>query len=250
MILSWQHRFIFIKGRKVAGTSVESALACLCGPDDIITPITPIDEAARIPAGGGARNYSRRRGAEAAYLEAILTTPADQLPSLKPPPRRFYHHMPLRSVIWRTGLRALSLPVTCVERHPYSKVLSWANMAVTFSAYRAGGDMRASEDQVRDSLRRVVADGSIRKVSNIDLYRGFDGRIRVNLLRYEQLQDDFDRFARTLGVQDPPRLPHVKKGVMAEPANLTAYLSQEELNRVDAVFRPEFEAFGYTPLRA
>ena len=43
MILSRKFRFIFIKGRKVGGTSVEMALSTICGPDDIVTPITPID---------------------------------------------------------------------------------------------------------------------------------------------------------------------------------------------------------------
>lgn len=44
MILSKEHKFVFIKGRKVAGTSVEVFLSEICGKNDIITPITPIDE--------------------------------------------------------------------------------------------------------------------------------------------------------------------------------------------------------------
>lgn len=39
MIISHRHRFIFLKPRKVAGTSVEVALAQHCGEDDIVTPI-------------------------------------------------------------------------------------------------------------------------------------------------------------------------------------------------------------------
>lgn len=38
MIVSHKHKFIFSKPRKVAGTSVQVALAKHCGPDDIITP--------------------------------------------------------------------------------------------------------------------------------------------------------------------------------------------------------------------
>jgi hypothetical protein len=38
MIVSHQHRFIFFKTRKTAGTSIEMALQALCGPDDIIAP--------------------------------------------------------------------------------------------------------------------------------------------------------------------------------------------------------------------
>ena len=47
MIVSHEHRFIFLKTRKTAGTSVEIALSGICGPDDIITPITPADEVLR-----------------------------------------------------------------------------------------------------------------------------------------------------------------------------------------------------------
>ena len=39
MILSHKHKFVFVKNRKVAGTSVEVALSPHCGPDDILTVI-------------------------------------------------------------------------------------------------------------------------------------------------------------------------------------------------------------------
>ncbi len=59
MIYSRQSDFLFIKGRKVGGTSMEIALSILCGPEDIITPITPVDERERLRRGGrGAQNYS------------------------------------------------------------------------------------------------------------------------------------------------------------------------------------------------
>lgn len=41
MIVSHRHRFIFVKLRKTAGTSIEVLLSRVCGPDDIITPINP-----------------------------------------------------------------------------------------------------------------------------------------------------------------------------------------------------------------
>ena len=39
MIISPCHKFIFLKPRMVAGTSVEVTLAQHCGEDDIVTPI-------------------------------------------------------------------------------------------------------------------------------------------------------------------------------------------------------------------
>ena len=56
MILSHEHKFIFLRTKKTAGTSIELALSDLCGPDDIITPLTGEDEARR--AGRrGAQNW-------------------------------------------------------------------------------------------------------------------------------------------------------------------------------------------------
>ena len=54
MIVSHSHRFIFIKTRKVAGTSVELFLSQFCGEEDIVTTLGP-DE--KLREGMGARNY-------------------------------------------------------------------------------------------------------------------------------------------------------------------------------------------------
>ena len=43
MIVSHKNRFIFLKTRKTAGTSIEISLRPYCGPDDIITRITEDD---------------------------------------------------------------------------------------------------------------------------------------------------------------------------------------------------------------
>ena len=73
MIVSHEHRFIFVKTHKTGGTSVEIALAEHCGPDDIITPIVEEDEAYRTELGfrgpqhtadtaGVGHHHARRNG--------------------------------------------------------------------------------------------------------------------------------------------------------------------------------------------
>jgi len=49
VIISHEHKFIFLKTKKTAGTSIELALSQLCGPDDIIAPITEGDEVLGAP---------------------------------------------------------------------------------------------------------------------------------------------------------------------------------------------------------
>src|SRR5690554_3175560 len=58
MIVSHKHRFIFIKTRKTAGTSIEIGLSRICGNEDIISPITKVDEKIRASFEGvGPQNY-------------------------------------------------------------------------------------------------------------------------------------------------------------------------------------------------
>lgn len=62
MIICHDRRLIFVKTRKVGGTSFEIALSQFCGPRDVITPLTFEDEALRAALGGqGARNFRHPR---------------------------------------------------------------------------------------------------------------------------------------------------------------------------------------------
>jgi len=113
MILSHKWRFIFVKNKKVAGTSVEALLASDLGPLDVATPLRPPDESFRFVNGNSPQNWlsvgvdlekvaSERNDRDSAFsmyekirLNQIGTNrPAPGNPeSLLKLERRFYHHI-------------------------------------------------------------------------------------------------------------------------------------------------------------
>jgi len=71
LIISHKFKFVFVKTRKTAGTSIEMALRPHLGPDDVATPIREDTASGRSPL---------RHGREAAGLPqppASLTHPAN-----------------------------------------------------------------------------------------------------------------------------------------------------------------------------
>jgi len=98
MIFSHKHRFIFIKGRKVAGTSIEIALSSYCGPQDIITPISPVDELKRLTHGGKPQNYGAPERVERKYLTLVRAGKMKAAIKTRVHTYSFFNHMPLATV--------------------------------------------------------------------------------------------------------------------------------------------------------
>jgi hypothetical protein len=248
MILSKTHGFIFIKGVKVGGTSVEIALSTICGPDDIVTPITPIDELKRLELDAGARNYSADRRAEIAYLEVLRGTAVSDLAELVIPPRIYFNHMSLCDVLQLYGPAALDYRMLFVERHPYAKILSLANHMLSFDAYQTGGEMRCEWHALKNYLDRAIEDRSILIVKNIDRYRRPDGSISAHVMRIENLATDVQQFMNSLGIEYRSRFPHAKKGILADNLNPHDLLNKQQIRLINEIFREEFETFQYEPL--
>lgn len=175
MIASHAHRFVFIKTRKTAGTSLEIALSRHCGPSDVVTRISPEDEVLRAAAGGvGPQNDD--------------TTPSS------------YAHMGARRVIQVIGREAWDDYFTfAVERNPYDVVAS----SYRFSA-RKPSFTKTFAEFVR-TPRRLD-----RLALNERLYR-VGGRIVVDqVYRYEELPAAIADLSSRLGLELD--LPHAKQG--------------------------------------
>ena len=253
VIISRKYRFIFIKGVKVAGTSIEIALSRLCrDTDDIVTPITAIDELLRLRANGdGARNYSGNPEAERAYLDGLQRAPVSQLPDiarLMRPSAIYFNHMSLREVLLLQGPVVSSYRVVFAERNPYAKILSWLNHQLTAAAYQIGGGMQTDASDLREYIARAFNAENIIRVKNIDLYCNLSG-IFADMIRFEHLHEDLEHFFQSLGAHyHPSMLPHAKKGILANNLDPLDFLDREKIQVVNDVFREEFEAFNYQML--
>ena len=175
MIASHRHRFVFVKTRKTAGTSLEIALSRHCGPDDIVTRISPADEELRAAAGG------------------VPPQNDDTSPSS-------YAHMGARRVIKVIGRETWDDYFTfAVERNPFDVVASsWRYSA------RKPSFTKTFAEFVR-TPRRLD-----RLALNERLYR-MDGQVVVDrVYRYEDLPAAIADIAQRLGLELD--LPHAKQG--------------------------------------
>lgn len=212
MIASHAHRFIFLKTRKTAGTSVEIALSKVCGPDDVITRISPEDEQLRELAGGlGPQNFES-----------------------PPLPRHAFNHMSARMArevvgppVWRSYYRF------AIERNPWDAVVS-----LYYWKYKDLPELPEFDQYVNEEWIEQLA-------NNRRMYR-IRGQLAVDrVLRYERLTEELDEVWRHLRLPGTPDLPRAKAN--ARPAGHYRDLySDASRKRVAEVFADAIEAFDYT----
>jgi hypothetical protein len=245
MILSHRHGFIFVRARKVAGTSVEMALSTLCGGTDIVNPMIPVDERLRQGMKGFCGNYSDNPAFEKAYIQCVLNAAPEALARLPMPPANYHAHMSVRAIARRYPGSIAGFRVICVERDPYAKVISALAMHQGFANYARLGEMRGATEKMAHMFDEMEAQGGLEHLRSLDLYRDESGAIVAETLRYERLTEDLDAFVRSLGVTHPITLPHAKRGPMSNAIDPTSVLRRDQIDTVNRLFAEEFERFGY-----
>ncbi len=228
MIVSHKYRFIFIKTRKTAGTSIEIALSGFCGPEDIITPIAPEDERLRQELGHRGpqnhfkpvREYSRRdwwwriRGRRRAL--------------------KYWNHITASAVRKRVGDDVWNTyHKLCVERNPWDKVVSFYH----YLRYRDG--------ETR-SLEQFIMDGGAGGCSDLDKYLR-NGKLEVDhVARYENLDEEIRDFAHRVGLPEVPGLPRAKGAFRKDKRPIEEVFTTPMRDRVAADLAQEIGLFGYT----
>ena len=247
MILSEKHKFIFVKGKKVAGTSVEVLLSEVCGPDDIITPITPIDERDRLlKRANAAQNYGLNNEVNSQYLFKLKHSSDEKLADIKIPKGVYYNHMPLIEIAKLYGAIPDDWTIFAVERCPYRKIISFANHQLKFSEYKKSGKAMISDlKALKSYLQKVIDDRSILNVKNIDMYKNNAGKVCTEILHFERLEEDINRLMSRLNLTVYPKLEHYKKGISSNNLDLLSVFSTRQIALINELFEDEFNYFGY-----
>ncbi|WP_147274852.1 hypothetical protein [Ferruginivarius sediminum] len=245
MIVSFVHKFIFVKTRKVAGTSVELALAPNCGPEDIITPTVPTEAGHERACIELPRNYSALPGFERAFrwsAKAGFETPFHNLTK-----RRlmiYKQHMSaarIRRRLEKTkpGFWNEAFSFT-IERHPYDKCLSQA-------AFMLSRIMPKPIPEVA-AVRRIdeaIQTGEIERWSDWKNYT-YNGEICVNrIIRYENIADEFKDVSRIIQLPEI-HLPQAKAGARETTKRPShEVLSERQKTAIQAAFANEFSYFQF-----
>lgn len=229
MIISHKFRFVFIKTKKTAGTSIEAYLSRVCGEDDIVTPVFPL-----VP-GHRPRNFTGFWN-PMHELRHAFSKGGSALGSLGRQwvrRERFYNHMPgwriqhrVAPDIWNSYYRFT------VDRNPYDKTLSHFYMLKR----RENGDL-----DFQRYLRRGVF------CINFPLY-WCEGRLLVDkVLRYENLNEELGVLFERLGIPwDGVLADQAKANYREDRRHYDEVLSVEEKQIIAERFSKEFALNGYT----
>jgi len=225
MIVNHAFKFIFLKTRKTAGTSVELALSRYCGTGDIVTPLYREDEAVRTALGFcGPQNCDipRRHYAWRDWLRALRGKPA-----------RLKNHSVAALVKRTVGDEIFdSYFKFAIERNPFDKAISryyW----------------NTRDDAQKGEFSEVLAKLSPRQLSSWDVYSIDDSIVVDRVLRYENLSAELEEVRRAIGLPEPLDLPRAKGSHRREKKHYSELLDPACRALIEARCAREIEAFGY-----
>lgn len=240
MIISHAHKFIFIKTRKTAGTSVEMALHSICGPDDVLTP-DYIDESEGDVLVATARNY-RGPWLPVAELAQAAHNPMHWARTMRDWLTRpkFYNHMAGSSVRARIDRRVWdSYFKFAFDRNPWDKMVSYF-----FWSHRDTAEDQLPAFREHVLARRLLSDRQF--PSDWKRY-AIGGRMALDFVgRHDRLAADFAEALRRVGIDQPPELPRLKSEVRKVTRHYSTMYDDATRARIARVFRREIDYFGFT----
>lgn len=225
MIVNHKHKFIFLKTRKTAGTSIEIALSQFCDSSDLITPISPEDELVRQQLGGrGPQNYQIPLGRYRLSDWFRLVKRRQILHFYNHTPARFARQY-LRKGIWDDYFKF------CFERNPFDKAIS---------RYFWG-----TRKQDLSGLQYFLESAPRKFLSDWDIYT-IDNEVAVDFIgRYENLEKDLAIVLKQIGLSGQSELPHVKGSYRKDRRHYSKLINIKSRRLIEKICSNEIATFSY-----
>lgn len=226
MIISHKNRFIFVKTRKTAGTSIEIALSQFCGDDDVITEISKEDELIRAKLGyRGPQNF--RYPTPFLNIKYWL-----KLASLKKAKVSNGQHSPSSFIKSYVGEKIWnSYYKFCFERNPYDKALS-----LYYWATRKMEPLPDINDFLKSFPRYLISNW---------IFYSIDNRVAVDHVgKFENLNDDLNLVCQQLGIPNLLLL-RTKSNPRKIKKHYSQILNQESRSLIEEICSNELLEFNY-----
>ena len=229
MIVSHKHKFIFLKTRKTAGTSLEIFLSKFCSDDCIITHLYPHEEEIRLNHGGRIAQNCMKPWTQYGINDWLKLW---KRRTLRRSIRVYSQHMHASNAkpligeeIWNSYFKF------CFERNPWSKTVSDYH----WKLIKEGTPDVSFEEYLERKNHRHI-DWNTYTINN---------RIEVDYIgRYEHLSEDLRYVCERIGIPYEDRLPSAKK-FKATKRDYKNYYSDAQIEHVARMFHKEINAFGY-----
>jgi Sulfotransferase family len=229
VIVSHEHKFIFLKTRKTAGTSLELAFRQLCGPDDIITTL-PKEEALAAKTGArGAQNWHVH-----SWWHSLRPLHKRRWLRQSPKDYGFHSHMSAKDArtlikdekTWRTYFKF------AFERNPWDRQVSLYHFRI-----RHGARLPSFVDHIHHDKRA--------RIKNFEIY-SIDGEVCIDYLgRYESLEQDFRKVLNEVGLTYDQPLPHANAHSAPQQGHYRDFYDDATREIVRKWYMPEINLVGY-----
>lgn len=226
MIVSHKYRFIFIKTRKTAGTSIEIALSSICGDKDIITAISPEDEIVRKELGYcSAQNF---------IIPFKNYSTMDFVSLIKNRRRlKFYNHMSASEMkkylgedIWNSYYKFT------FDRNPFDKIVSlyfWR-----------------SRNKEYGNMNNFLKTTGLLNFKSYDLY-SINKLVAVDkVYKYEELNEALIDISMKIGLSNKLKLPEYRsKSSTRKNKSYKDILDKDAIKIIKIAFAREIELLNY-----
>jgi hypothetical protein len=230
-IISHKHKFIFLKSRKTAGSSVEGWLAPQLGAWDIIATSRE-NRHSSLPVFGTPHlvtNFPRLEGRAKKALRRFRPALRLEEHSLAVDVRR-----QAGEKVWRNYFKF------SIERQPWERLISlWV-----WRRHRL--QRPVSFDHFLDGIESGDGDPFFECWSNMPIYTDGQGAVVADkIIDYRNLLGGLGEVAHTIGLAlSTDGLPRHKSGHRSA-SDTVASLSQQQIRRISKLCRDEIELFGW-----